>query len=84
MRDDPEYWDALSARIVATVGERRQPSWLRLGVWAPPLATAAALALLLANWRAPAAAANRAPSIAAMLTAQEQRPNIVTMLSGQP
>jgi anti-sigma-K factor RskA len=84
MRDDPEYWDALSSRIVETIRERRSAPWLRIAIWAPPLATAAALTLLLASGRAPATAANRAPSIAAMLTAQSQAPSIVTMMSGRP
>ena len=84
MRDDQEYWDALSGRIVETIRDRRQASWLRIAIWAPPLATAAVLTLILASGRAPATATNRAPSIAAMLTAQRQAPSIVTMMGGQP
>jgi hypothetical protein len=82
MRDDPEYWDALTARVVATVRERRQSSWLEVAIWAPTLATAAALMLLLANGRA--REANRTPNIAMLLTAPGQAPSIVAMLRGQP
>ena len=83
MRDDQEYWDALSTRIVETIRDRRQASWLRIAIWAPPLATAAVLTLLLASGPVPVSAANRAPSIAAMLTAQGRAPSIVSMM-GQP
>ena len=83
MRDDQEYWDALSTRIVETIRDRSQTSWLRIAIWAPPLATAAALTLLLASGPVPAKPANRAPSIAAMLTAQGRAPSIVSML-GRP
>jgi len=84
MRDDPEYWEALSTRIVAEVRERRQSSWLRVATWAPPLATAAALTLLLASGRRPVVAANPTPSIAVMLTASGQAPSIAAMMAGQP
>ncbi|HSY80535.1 MAG TPA: hypothetical protein VK807_02175 [Gemmatimonadaceae bacterium] len=84
MRDDPEYWEALSTRIVADVRERRQSSWLRLATWAPPLATAAVLTLLLATGRRPVAAPHRAPSIAVMLTTPGQAPSIAAMMAGEP
>lgn len=83
MRDDPEYWEALSTRIVSTIRDRRE--W-RLGwrVWAAPLAAAAVLTILIARGE-PRATGERAPSIAAMLTSGEQQaPNIVTLLRGQP
>jgi hypothetical protein len=84
MRDDPEYWEALSTRIVAEVRERRQSSWLRVGIWGPPLATAAVLTLLLANGRRSTVAKDQPPSIAVMLTAPEQAPSIAAMMAGQP
>jgi hypothetical protein len=82
MRDDPEYWEALSTRIVAEVRERRQSSWFRVGIWAPPLATAAVLTLLLANGRRSAAAEDRPPSIAVSLTAPGRAPSIAAMIGG--
>jgi len=84
MRDDEEYWDALSTRIVSRIRAHREASWLRVAIWAPPLATAAALTLLIANGRAPVATNRAAPSIAVMLTAQGEAPSIVEMLSRQP
>jgi hypothetical protein len=84
MRDDQEYWEALSTRIVAGVRDRRQSSWLRVATWAPPLATAAALTLLLASGRRPAVVMNHAPSIAVMLTTPGQAPSIVAMMAGRP
>ena len=84
MRDDPEYWEALSTRIVANVRERRQSPWLRLATWAPPLATAAVLTLLLATGRRPVAAPSPAPSIAVMLTTPGQAPSIAVMMAGPP
>lgn len=80
MRDDPEYWDALSSRIVATIREQRQSSWLRLSLWVPSLATAAAFTLILASRHTTATAPDQAPRIAAMLTAPGQAPSIASML----
>lgn len=82
MRDDPEYWDTLTSRVVATIRERRQSSWSRAAIWTPPLIAAAALLLLLASNRV--TTINGPPNIANMLTAPGQAPNIVTMLRGQP
>jgi hypothetical protein len=84
MRDDPEYWEGLSTRIVAEVRDRRQSSWLRVATWAPPLATAAALTLLLASGRRPVVTEDRPPSIAVMLTAPGQAPSIAAMMAGHP
>ena len=84
MRDDPEYWEGLSTRIVAEVRDRRQSSWLRVATWAPPLATAAALTLLLASGRRPVVTEDRPPSIAVMLTAPGQAPSIAAMMAGEP
>ena len=83
MRDDPEYWDALSTRLVSEIRSRRAS---RLGwrVWAAPLATAAALAILIARASAPPTPVP-APSIAVMLGERgDQAPSIVGLLRGQP
>lgn len=82
MRDDAEYWQALSARIVSRIRDERE---MRLGwpVWTVPLAVAAGLMLLISR-SGPAPVVERTPSIAAMLTPGGQTtPSIVRLLGAR-
>jgi hypothetical protein len=83
MRDDPEYWEALSGRIVSDIRDRRA-SPLGWRVWAAPLAAAAVLAVLIARGQS-TSSPDRAPSIAAMLSATDRpAPSVAVLLRGQP
>jgi len=83
MRDDPEYWEALSTRIVARIRDRR-PSPLGWRVWAAPLVAAAVLAILIASGKAPSTVV-QPPTIAARLAPEQNRaPSIVVLLQEEP
>lgn len=86
MRDDPEYWQALSARIVSGIRERRDAKF-GWRVWAAPLAVAAVLTLLISQasrQTSHAPVVERAPSIAAMLTPGAERAPSIARLLGEP
>ena len=84
MRDDPEYWETLSTRIVSEIRDQRAS---RFGwrAWAAPLVAAAALAMLIARGNAPSSTAVQPPNIAVLLAPeQQQTPSIAVLLRGEP
>jgi hypothetical protein len=87
LRDDPEYWDALTTRVVATVARARTPSlldWLaspRTGWLATSFMAAAVLTLIL--W-APDSASSRPTKVLAPLVAPSDPEGRVMTIVDRP